>query len=210
MKSTISLLVEYLELLPHEAKSLKQSLKAIYYHDGGKEEIDLSYGKLSQIVQNRPDIIFSHELLDGEALLLKNVSDFLVVKDSFYTFFPRKKVDLKIKGRSLQIGSPLVSATVTVSNSQSIFYLDEIVNAVYPLPFRDSSFDTVIVSEVLDYDIIREAARIIKKGGKAYLIINAFKGIKPAEAIRAFSIKFIPLFAKELNGFWIFEGTKKD
>ena len=202
--------VDYLELLPPEAKSLKQSLKAIYYHDGKKEEIDLSYSKLSQIVQNRPDIIFSHELLDGEALLLKNVSDFLVIKDSFYTFFLKNRVDLKVKGRSLQIGSPLVSATVTVSNPQAIFYINEIVDAVYPLPFRDSSFDTVIISEVLDYDIIREAARVIKKGGKAYLIINAFKGVKPVEAIRAFSIKFIPLFVKELNGFWIFEGIKKD
>jgi len=202
--------VDYLELLPHEAKSLKQSLRAIYHQDGKKEEIDLSYGKLSQIIQNRHDIIFSHELLDGEALILKNISDFLVVKDSFYTFLLRKKVDFKVKGKSLQIGSPLVSTTVTVSNPQASFYLDEIVDSVYPLPFRDSSFDSVVISEVLDYDTIKEASRVVKKSGKAYLIFNAFKGIKPAEAIRAFSIRFIPLFAKELNGFWIIEGTKKD
>ena len=202
--------MDYLELLPLEAKSLKQSLKAIYHQDGKKEEIDLSYSKISQIMQNRYDIIFSHDLLDGEALMLKNISDFLVIKDSFYTLFPRKKVDLKVKGRSLQIGSPLVYTTVTVSNLQAFFYADEVVNSVYPLPFRDSSFDSVVISEVLDYDIIREASRVVKKSGKAYLIFNAFKGIKPVEAIRAFSIKFIPLFAKEQNGFWIIEGTKKD
>lgn len=200
--------MDYLELLPSDAKSLKQSLKAIYRQDGKKEEIDLSYEKLSQITQNRYDIIFSHEILDGEALLLKNVSDFLVVNDSFYVFY-RKKLDLKFKGKSLQIGSPLVQATVTVSNAQASFYIDDVVNSVFPLPFRDSSFDTVIISEVLDYDIIREASRVVKKSGKAYLIINAFKGVRPAEAVRAFSIKFIPLFVKELNGFWIIEGKKK-
>jgi len=201
--------VDYLELLPSDAKSLKQSLKAIYHQNGKMEEIDLSYGKFSQIAQNRYDIIFSHEILDGEALLLKNVSDFLVVNSAFYVFH-RKKLDLKLKGKSLQIGSPLVQATVTVSNIQSSFYVDDVVNSVFPLPFRDSSFDVVIISEVLDYDIIREASRVVKNSGKAYLIVNAFKGLRPAEAVRAFSIKFIPLFAKELNGFWIIEGKKKD
>lgn len=202
--------MDYLELLPETAKTLKQSIKAIYHQNGKLEEIDLSYSKISQLLQNRHDIIFSHSLLDGESLMLKNTAEFLVVNNSFFTFHRLRKLEMKLTGKSLQIGSPLVDATFTVSNIRASFYIDDVIEAVFPLPFRDSSFDNVVVSEVLDYDIIKEASRLLKRTGKAYLIINAFRGVRPVEAIRAFSIKFITTFAKEQNGFWIIEGVKKD
>jgi len=202
--------VKYLELLPSDAKTLKHSLSAIYHNDGKKEEIDLSYSKISQITSDNYDFIFSHKLLNGEALILKNITSFLIIDTRFFRYIRSKKLNLNLKGKTLQIGSPLTNATVTVSNDLAYFYVDNLVNSVYPLPFRDNSFDNVIISEILDYDIIREASRVLKNNGKAYLIINAFDGVRPVEAIKVLSIKFNIKFARELEGFWIIEGTKKN
>lgn len=203
--------MKYLELLPNDAHSLKQSLKAIKHNNGKAEELDLSYAKLSQIATDKFDFIFSHFLLDGEALILKNISDFIVINDRFYEFCGTRKVDLKLKGKTLQIGTPVSNALVTVTNNSAfIFTSSNIIEAVYPLPFREESFDNVVVSEVLDYDIIKEASRVLKKQGVGYLIINAFKKVRPVEAIKIFSIRFIVRFVVEKNGFWIIEGTKKN
>ncbi|BFH73878.1 methyltransferase domain-containing protein [Sulfurisphaera javensis] len=202
--------MKYLELLPTHAKTLKQSLKAIIHDNGKSEVIDLAYSKIPQLLQDKYDFIFSHKLLDGEALILHNFTSFLAVNDQFYQYNKKTKLDLKLKGRTLQIGSPLVDSTVTVSNEIAYFFVNELIDSVYPLPFRDLSFDNVIISEVLDYDLIKEASRVLKNNGKGYLIINAFSGVRPAEAIRAFSIRFITKFVKEMNGFWIIEGTKKN
>ncbi|QIW23683.1 hypothetical protein EWF20_05585 [Sulfolobus sp. S-194] len=202
--------MKYLELLPSDAKTLKQSLKAVCHNDGRKEEIDLSYSKISQIINDNYDFVFSHKLLDGEALILKNITDFLILDTRFFRYMRNKKLNLNLKGKTLQIGSPLTNSTVTVSNDVAYFYVDNLVNSVYPLPFRDNSFDNVIISEILDYDIIREASRVLKNIGKGYLIINAFNGVRPVEAIKVLSIKFNIKFAKEFEGFWIIEGTKKN
>lgn len=199
--------MKYLELLPPTAKTLKQSLLAKYHNDGKSEEIDLAYSKIPSIEIDHFNFIFSHPLLKGEALLLQNVSDFIIVGDKFFQY-EGKKINLKLQGKTLQIGSPLIDALVTVSNEITKFQVDEVIDSLLPLPFRDNSFDNVVISELLDYDVVKESFRVLKNSGNVYLILY-YADVSPIEGVKVLSTRFIIKDVKEMQKYWIIRGNKK-
>ncbi|AHC51495.1 methylase [Sulfolobus acidocaldarius SUSAZ] len=79
------------------------------------------------------------------------------------------------------------------------------MRAIIPLPFKDSVFDNVLISEVMDYDVVREAHRVTKRGGKGMIIVPQNNAV---DALKVLSIKFRIISASEVNKYWIIEGVK--
>ena len=187
-------------LLPNDAKDLKE----VRLVKNGKEVIDLSYQKISLL--SNYDLIFSPNLLEGELSLLSLLSPIIVKDGSIYKPRIKKPLKLELKGRSLLIGSPLVEGLVTVNGIENVIRVDEEVKGIYPLPFRDEAFDNTVISEIMDYDVVREAYRVTKFGGRGYIIVPFT--VDPVEALKVLSIKYRITNAKALNHYWIIEGVK--
>ncbi|QGA54259.1 hypothetical protein GFS03_06560 [Sulfolobus sp. E5-1-F] len=164
--------------------------------DGSKEIISLAYGKLSDIP--KLNVLIGKDFLQGEILFLKNYVDFLVDKSRLASEIPFQLPLNRQEG-----------ICVGTVNCSGISFKDVIFT--YPFPFRDSSFSSAIIFEVLDLDIIREVNRVVKSGSKVYMILRdkLFGGIDPLEGLRKFSSKFRVVMVKEKEGFWIIEGVKK-
>lgn len=62
------------------------------------------------------------------------------------------------------------------------------VSFTFPFPFRDSSFNSAIIFEILDLDVIREVSRILKPASKAYMVLRdeIFGGVNPLEGVKDF------------------------
>ncbi|BCU70878.1 class I SAM-dependent methyltransferase [Stygiolobus caldivivus] len=202
------------KLLPTSARSLKEINELIIEEIEKnstlkirRENVSLSYGKISLISQNTYDLIFCPNLLDGEFSLLSLLSPLIIRDSSFFNSSNTKEpIGFQLRGRSLLIGSPLLQDLITVSGAETIIRTDEEVRAIYPLPFRDEAFDNVVISEVMDYDLVREAFRVTKTGGKGYTIVPFH--IDPVDALKTLSIKYRIINAKAIKHFWIIEGVK--
>lgn len=164
--------------------------------DGSKEIISLAYGKLSDIP--KLNVLIGRDYLQGEVLFLKNYTDFLVDKNKLASVIP---IRLPLNKQD--------AICVGAFNCYGISFKDVIFS--YPFPFRDSSFNSAIIFEVLDLDIIREVNRVVKSGSKVYMILRdrLFGGADPLEGLRKLSSKFKVVMVKEKEGFWIIEGLKK-
>ncbi|WP_422398131.1 hypothetical protein [Sulfolobus tengchongensis] len=164
--------------------------------DGTKEVITLAYGKLSDIP--RLDVLIGRNFLQGEILFLKNYVDFLIDNNKMANVIP---LELPLYKRgAIYLG--------TFSYSSGISFRDVIFT--YPFPFRDSSFDSSIIFEIFDLDIIREVHRVVKKGSRVYLVLRdkLFGGADPLDGLKKLSSKFKIVMVKEKEGFWIVEGMK--
>ncbi|MEJ2780170.1 hypothetical protein WIW89_04480 [Stygiolobus sp. CP850M] len=202
-------------LLPLSAKNLKEVNEAIVSSlDNNKHKYEifsLSYQKISVVGQSSYDMIFSPELLEGEMSLLHLLSPLVIRTNSslsFHTPRLRPPLKLELKGKSLLIGSPLVEGLISVTSHDCLLSTDEEIRAVYPLPFRDEVFDNVILSEIMDYDLVKEAYRITKRGGKGFIIVPFC--VDPVNALKVLSVKFRIINAIAKNRFWIIEGIKID
>ncbi|WP_029552519.1 hypothetical protein [Saccharolobus solfataricus] len=164
--------------------------------DGSKEIISLAYGKISDIP--KLDVLIGRDFLQGEVLFLKNYANFLIDKNRLTNIIP---IQLPLHNQD--------AICVGTSNCSGISFKDVIFT--YPFPFRDSSFNSAIIFEVLDLDIIREVYRVVKSGSKVYMILRdkLFGGVDPLEGLRKLSSKFKVAMVKEKEGFWIIEGVKK-
>lgn len=185
-------------LLPETARNLKE-VEKIEIKQGDKKEVqELIYERLSAIGNSTYDVIFSPKLLNGELRLLSRLSEILIFDNSLFD----EKVEIfkdsiiKIKsGKTLEITHPLE-------------FNGDYIDALLPFPFRDEAFETVVIREVLDYDVIKEAWRVTKKGGKGVLVFP-FSKCDPADAIKLLSIKFTVVSAREYKKYWIVEGVKR-
>ncbi|BDB97958.1 hypothetical protein [Saccharolobus caldissimus] len=167
--------------------------------DGAKEIIPLAYGKLSDIP--RLDILVGKNFLQGEILFLRNYAEFLIDGDRLASVRPIK-IPLKFNAqKAIYLG--------LIDNRGDVISLKD-VSFTFPFPFRDSSFNSAIIFEILDLDVIREVSRILKPASKAYMVLRdeIFGGVNPLEGVKRFSAKFKIVMVKEAEGFWIIEGIK--
>ncbi|MEJ2774827.1 MAG: hypothetical protein RXR59_05455 [Sulfolobus sp.] len=185
-------------LLPETARNLKE-VEKIEIEQGNKKEVqELIYERLSAISNSTYDVIFSPKLLNGELRFLSRLSEILIFDSSLFNEKAEILKDsiIKIKnGKTLEITHPLE-------------FNGDYIDALLPFPFRDEVFETVIIREILDHDIIKEAWRVTKKGGKGVLVFP-FGKCDPADAIKLLSIKFNVVSAREYKRYWIIEGVKR-
>ncbi|MEM4042060.1 MAG: hypothetical protein QXN58_04590 [Saccharolobus sp.] len=162
--------------------------------DGTREIIPLAYGKISEIP--RLDVIIGRKFLQGEILFLKNYADFIIDDDHLVKY---DLIDLPLyKEKAIYVG-----AFGGLASFKDVVF-------TYPFPFRDSSFNSAVIFEVLDLDIIRETHRVLKFRSKVYMILRdeIFGGIDPIYGIKRLAAKFKISTIKEKNGYWIIEGIK--
>lgn len=177
-------------------------------NNNGKE-YDLIDSKLKRIIELSPDKIIVKKALIGEINLLKIISKEVEYRDSI------NKVNINLdeirvpSNKILQIGDIVTNAnfTITIGNLLG----QNPILSVLPLPFRDESIDEVIIFEVLDYDVVREVYRVLKKNRKIFTIIRdkLFGGVDPILGIKVLSLKFEIIKVYEKKGYWIVEGIKK-
>lgn len=153
-------------------------------------------------------------LLDGEVRFLSNVCDIVINGEDVNTFIPgssqvyQLELNGKISGITLQVGGEMVSNEVMIGypllNNDGVFSL-------IPFPFRDESFDNVMIFDILDFSLIEEAERVLKRNGKAYLIVKdkSINGVDPVEATKVFSYRFAINLIRERKKHWIIEGKKR-
>ncbi|AGE71141.1 hypothetical protein [Sulfolobus acidocaldarius] len=196
-----------LRLLPEKSSNLKEVLNAELRNCTESKSINLSYGKILPLTEHTYDFIISPNLLNGELYLLSAFEGLIIINSQFFS--PKiyeNNLNLRLKGRTLQIGSPLIKDAITVTGTTyKLDSKDEIVRAIIPLPFKDSVFDNVVISEVMDYDVVREAYRVTKRGGKGMIIVPQNNAV---DALKVLSIKFRIISASEVNKYWIIEGVK--
>ncbi|AAY80552.1 conserved protein [Sulfolobus acidocaldarius DSM 639] len=186
---------------------MKEVLNAELRNCTESKSINLSYGKILPLTEHTYDFIISPNLLNGELYLLSAFEGLIIINSQFFS--PKiyeNNLNLRLKGRTLQIGSPLIKDAITVTGTTyKLDSKDEIVRAIIPLPFKDSVFDNVVISEVMDYDVVREAYRVTKRGGKGMIIVPQNNAV---DALKVLSIKFRIISASEVNKYWIIEGVK--
>ncbi|MCY0859295.1 MAG: hypothetical protein OWQ54_02570 [Sulfolobaceae archaeon] len=197
-----------------EGKGLKNVIKVIV--DG--KEISSPYNSLKVFtfsINNGCDVLIADDfLLDGEVRLFSNICKLVVVKDNVKTFIPsaeqvyQLELNGKISGKVLQIGGEIVDNGVMIGTS--LLGNDDVISLV-PFPFRDSSFDFVLIFDILDFLIVEEAERVLKHNGKAILVIKdkSLGGVNPVEAVKVLSYKFAVNTIREKRKFWIIEGRKR-
>ncbi len=174
--------------------------------DGEYEETSTGLNRSSLLEYS--NFVIGDSLLYGERNLLVLTADYVIDKDKIIrpenlladfplTKFKKKTVTI---GFCPEMGEIACISALNQSNA---------LQAIYPLPFRDSSVDEVLFYEVLDYDMIREANRILKVGGDVYLIIRdqVFGGVNPKESLK-FLLKFYIESASIKANFWIIKGKK--
>lgn len=174
---------------------LYSALKFIVY-DGKKEEISLAYGRISNL-QN-VDFLFSNNLLYGERNFLRAISDFIV--DGEKIVRSAESYYFNCEGAELCIGNSEISSA-TIFGDEVIFF--------YPFPFRDNSISRLIIFEILDYDVFKEAHRVMKRNGKLKIIIRDIQhgGLHIKDVLK-FIIKFKIEKISWNRGFWIIEAKK--
>ncbi|AEB94865.1 methylase [Metallosphaera cuprina] len=172
--------------------------------NGSTELVNAGMGRSSVLPQ--VDVLMGKDMLAGEMNLLSSVYSIVVNHNKIVRYdkmilnYPK----MPFEAKSLSIGycDEGFSACMSAAGSNS-------VHAIYPFPFRDESFKSVLSYEVLDYDIVRESYRVLRKGGKFFLIFRdeIFGGVRPNTALK-FLIKFSLSSAYLRDGFWIIEARK--
>lgn len=174
--------------------------------DGDYEETNTGLNRSSLLEYS--DFIIGKSLLYGEKNLLSLTADYVIDRDkiirseNLFGNFPA----IKFKNKAITIGfCPEIGEIACIST----LHQTNSLQAIYPLPFRDSSIDEVVFYEVLDYDIMREANRILKIGGRVYLIIRdqVFGGVNPRDSLKFF-LNFYIESAQIKDSFWIVKGKK--
>ncbi|AKV74472.1 MULTISPECIES: methylase [Metallosphaera] len=173
--------------------------------DGTVERVSASLGRSSALPY--ADLVVGRDMLRGEISLLSSVYPIVVNGDRIVRFdqIAGKFPELLPGGKTLGVGWCDESHVACLSGSMS----GNVVNGLYPFPFREGVFDNVIVYEILDYDVIRESHRVVKRGGKLFLVFRdkVFGGVKPSEALK-FLVKFNVISLALRDGFWIVESKK--
>jgi len=89
----------------------------------------------------------------------------------------------------------------SISNAGAEFF----IGSAYSLPFESDSFDLIICSEVLEHlheynDAIKEIHRVLKPGGKLYILEFSQPDIFPFKQIYQFYFRYIlPLLGKVVS-----------
>jgi len=172
--------------------------------DGKEERVGLEYGRASSLLD--ADAIIGRDFLRGEISVLSLIYPFVIdgekigLGDELINEFSLPP----LKGRILGIGLCMPWFATCISS-----YGGDNVSAIHPLPFRDSSFDGVVIYELFDHDFTREAHRIIKKGGKLLLIFRdqLYGGVSPVIALK-FVVKFSVTSVTFMDKHWIIEATR--
>ncbi|ARM76047.1 class I SAM-dependent methyltransferase [Acidianus manzaensis] len=174
--------------------SLHEAQKLIII-DGKKEEISLAYGRISNF--QKVDFLISKNLLYGEINFLQYISDFIINGEKIVRKEDSKYIPCKY---DLCIGNSEISSGILKENNIIFFY---------PFPFRENSISSVLVFEILDYDLMRELYRVMKKHGKLKVMVrDNFSGGLTAKDILKYIIKFkIDKISWE-NEYWIIDARK--
>ncbi|AWS00185.1 methylase [Metallosphaera hakonensis] len=172
--------------------------------DGISERVNASMGR-SSVLPNA-DVIIGNDMLAGEINLLSGIYP-LVINDNRlirYENLASNYPEVPAQGKVLEVGWCSESSDACLSTIG-----ENSIQAIYPFPFRDESFNSVVNYEVLDYDAVRESHRVLRKGGKIYLVFrdSIFGGVKPSVALK-FLIKFSVSSVAIKQGYWILEGKK--
>ncbi len=188
-----------------ELSALWNALKLVVY-DGAKEEVNFGLTRSSSL--NRYDFLVSSSLLAGEKDVLNMVADFVVdgkrlVREVELLSFEYPEV--KVSGRTLAVGICPKGAVACLTSVPG----ENAIRSIYPFPFRDSSLDKVIFFEVLDYDMVREANRVLRKGGEVELWVRdeVYGGVNPSVALK-FLIRFYVQGASLRGKYWVIKGKK--
>lgn len=175
--------------------SLHSALKLVIF-DGKREEISLAYGRISNI--DKVEYLFGKNLLYGERNYLRIATDFIIDGDKFVRNENSEYFDCK--DAQLCLGNSEISSGSLFGDEISFFY---------PLPFRDNSILTAILFDILDYDLMREIYRVLKKNGKLKIMVSDVNkgGLSIKDALR-YIIKFKVDKISWDNGYWIVEARK--
>ncbi len=141
----------------------------------------------------------------GDSLLLSLLPEIPVSAG-----FKALKVPVSPEEDSLVIGVP-AGKGVAVTGGYGVIMAEDAVESIYPLPFRSSSFNKVYLIEALDYDIVREACRVLKPGGSLVGVYRdpIYGGIDPQKAVRVISYKFNVQKVEFKDGFWVIVGKMR-
>ena len=152
-----------------------------------------------------PAEIGAWEAEPGDSLLLSLIPEVRVSKG-----FRAIKVPVSPDEEELVIGFP-AGRGVTVTGGYGLALSDDPVASLYPLPFRSSSFGKVYLVEALDYDLVREACRVLKPRGTLIGVYRdpLYGGIDPRIAVRVISYKFNIQRIEFKDGFWLIEGKMR-
>lgn len=142
-----------------------------------------------------------YEYKNGQLKASRN-TNFLTVSSRLMTDitakFYQRYVPLHVRGRLVDLGcgnvpfyqlyKPLVTENICVdwpNSAHTNSYLDVECDLNQPLPFPNNSFDTILISEVLEHVANpelawSEMARILKTGGKIVLSVPFFYKIHEA------------------------------
>ncbi|MCI2414501.1 MAG: class I SAM-dependent methyltransferase [Candidatus Aramenus sp.] len=188
-----------------ELSALWNALKLVIY-DGAKEEVNFGLTRSSSL--NRCDFLVGTSLLEGEKDVLNMVADFVVdgkrlVREVELLSFEYPEV--KVSERTLAVGICPKGAVACLTSVPG----ENAVRSIYPFPFRDSSLDKVVFFEVLDYDMVREANRVLRKGGEVELWVRdeVYGGVNPSVALK-FLIRFHVQGASLRGKYWVIKGKK--
>lgn len=193
-------------LMKGNALSSLWNAEKIVSIDGDYEETNTGLNRSSLLKYS--NFIIGNSFLYGERNLLSLTADYvidgnkIIRSENLFENFP----SIKFKGKTVTVGfCPEIGEIACIST----LHQHNSLQAIYPLPFRDSSIDEILFYEVLDYDIMREANRILKIGGRVYLIIRdqVFGGIDPRDSLK-FLLKFYIESAQIKDNFWIIKAKK--
>ncbi|MEM0374264.1 MAG: hypothetical protein QXV69_10325 [Sulfolobaceae archaeon] len=194
-------------------------LGAIKAIDSEGREYDILPDKISSLLKMRPKRLIVEKALIGELSILKGIAEEVVLfGNSVNNEILLKKEDImnflsEIRpivnpNKLLQIGYKLLNNGIYLGTDTND---GNTVRGIFPFPFRDNCFDGVIIFEILDYEIIREVNRILKRGKRVYLILRDIikGGADPLQAIKVLSYKFEVIKIIQRKGYWIIEGVKR-
>ncbi|QKQ99146.1 methylase [Metallosphaera tengchongensis] len=172
--------------------------------NGRIEVINASMGRTSVLPAG--DVLIGRDMLRGEMDVLSMIYPF-VVNNQEVVRYHKTVADypqLQLRGRKLGVGWCDEDFVACISKRRG-----ENVISLHPFPFKDEVFDYVLIYEILDYDLVREAYRVTKKGGKLMILIRdeIFGGVKPSIALK-FMVKFQVSSVSLKGGFWVIEGVK--
>ncbi|AWR97399.2 hypothetical protein DFR86_07450 [Acidianus sulfidivorans JP7] len=163
--------------------------------DGKREEISLAYGRISNF--QRVDFLIAKNLLYGEKNFLQYISDFIIDGEKIIR---KENSEFISCNYDLCIGNSEISSGTLRQDNITFFY---------PFPFRENSISSVLVFELLDYDLMREIYRVIKKQGKLKVMVrDDLSGGLTAKEILKYIIKFKIDKVSWENGFWIINARK--
>jgi len=166
------------------------------------------FRRMETLLKLQPSILVGRGVAWGERVMLERIANVIDLKPSEPPSFPPHE----LSGKVVQLGYPAPGGGI-IAWSEPWFEImneGEQLGSLLPLPFRDQSIDGIVMGELAEHEVVSEAHRVLKKGGKILGMTRdpSHGGVDPVLLSSILSWRFNVIRAEVREGVWLVHAVK--